>query len=104
MSKLRILLADDHKMIREGLKMLVNSRSDMEVVGEASNGRMAITLALELRPDVVVMDVSMPELNGLMATEKLKELFPEIKIIALTRHTNERYLQQLLQAGASGYV
>lgn len=104
MNKLRVLLADDHKMMREGLKMLVNSRADMIVVGEASNGRAAILLALELRPDVVVMDVSMPELNGLIATEKIMELCPEIKIIALTRHTDERYLQQLLQAGASGYV
>jgi DNA-binding NarL/FixJ family response regulator len=91
-------------MIREGLKMLVNSRPDMVVIGEANNGRAAISLALELKPDVVVMDVSMPELNGLMATEKIKQQCPEIKVIALTRHTDERYLQQLLQAGASGYV
>ena len=104
MNKLRVLLADDHKMIREGLKMLVNSHPDMEVVGEANNGRVAISLALELRPDVVLMDVSMPDLNGLLATEKLKKLCPEIKIIALTRHSDVRYLQQLLQAGASGYV
>jgi DNA-binding NarL/FixJ family response regulator len=104
MNRLRVLLADDHKMIREGLKMLVNSRPEMIVVGEANNGRAAIALALELKPDVVVMDVSMPEVNGLTATEKIKEQCPEIKIIALTRHTDERYLQQLLQAGASGYV
>lgn len=104
MSKLRIILADDHKLIREGLRMLVNSQADMEVVGEADNGRIAITLAHELQPDVVVMDVSMPELNGLKATEKLKELFPSIKILTLTRHMDEGYLKQLLEAGASGYV
>jgi DNA-binding NarL/FixJ family response regulator len=104
MSKLRIILADDHKIIREGLRMLVNAQADMEVVGEADNGRMAITLTQELKPDVVVMDVSMPELNGLKATEKLKELFPSIKILTLTRHMDEGYLKQLLEAGASGYV
>jgi DNA-binding NarL/FixJ family response regulator len=104
MSKLRIILADDHKIIREGLRMLVNAQADMEVVGEADNGRIAITLTHELQPDVVVMDVSMPELNGLKATEKLKELFPSIKILTLTRHMDEGYLKQLLEAGASGYV
>jgi Response regulator containing a CheY-like receiver domain and an HTH DNA-binding domain len=104
MSKLRIILADDHKLIREGLRMLVNSQADMEVVGEADNGRIAITLTHELQPDVVVMDVSMPELNGLKATERLKELFPSIKILTLTRHMDEGYLKQLLEAGASGYV
>ena len=104
MSKLRIILADDHKIIREGLRLLVNSQADMEVVGEADNGRIAITLTHELQPDVVVMDVSMPELNGLKATEKLKELFPSIKILTLTRHMDEGYLKQLLEAGASGYV
>lgn len=104
MSKLRIILADDHKIMREGLRMLVNSQADMEVVGEADNGRIAITLTHKLQPDVVVMDVSMPELNGLKATEKLKELFPSIKILALTRHMDEGYLKQLLEVGASGYV
>jgi DNA-binding NarL/FixJ family response regulator len=104
MDRLRILLADDHKMIREGLKMLVNAEPDMEVVGEANNGWAAIALALELKPDVVVMDVSMPELNGLKTTQKLKELFPEIKVIALTRHKDDSYVHELLHAGASGYV
>lgn len=104
MGKLRVVLADDHKMIREGLKLLVNSQPDMGVVGEADNGRVAIALAQELKPDVVVMDVSMPELDGLEATKKLTQLCPEIKVLALTRHTDESYLQQLLQAGASGYV
>lgn len=104
MSKLRVVFADDHKVVREGLKLLVNSQPDMEVVGEADNGRVAVALAQELHPDVVVMDVSMPELNGLKATERLKELCPEINVLALTRHTDESYLQQLLRAGATGYV
>ena len=104
MNKLRIILADDHKMVREGLKSLVNSQPDMGVVGEADNGRAAIALARELKPDVVVMDVSMPELNGLEATEKLMQSYPEIKVLTLTRHADDSYLQQLLRAGASGYV
>jgi len=104
MTKLRVLLADDHEMMRAGLKMLINSQPDMEIIGEADNGRKAIALAQELKPDVVVMDVSMPELNGLKATEQLKKCCPEIKVLTLTRHTDDSYLQQLLQAGASGYV
>ena len=104
MKKLSILLADDHKIVREGLRMLVNAQADMEVVGEADNGRMAITVVRQLEPDVVVMDVSMPELNGLEATERLKRLCPGIKILVLTRHADDGYLQRMLQAGASGYV
>lgn len=101
---IRVLLADDHKIMREGLRMLVNAQADMEVVGEADNGRMAIILAQQLQPDVVVMDVSMPELDGLKATENLKGLCPSIRILTLTRHREDGYLQPLLRAGASGYV
>jgi DNA-binding NarL/FixJ family response regulator len=104
MAKLRILLADDHKMVRKGLRLLLGEQADMEVVGEADNGREAVALVRQLRPDVIVMDVSMPELNGLKATGKIKELCPDVKILTLTRHTDDGYLQQLLQAGASGYV
>lgn len=104
MSKLRILLADDHEIFREGLKMLISAQPDMEVIGEAKNGRMAVDLAQQLQPDIVVMDVSMPELNGLKATEKLKGMCPHLKILTLTRHTDDGYLQQLLKVGASGYV
>ncbi|HEX7176470.1 MAG TPA: response regulator transcription factor, partial [Pyrinomonadaceae bacterium] len=104
MNKLRILLAEDHETIRDGLKLLLNAQPDMEVVGEAANGRVAVQLAQQLLPDVVVMDVSMPELNGLQATKKLKETCPQVKVLTLTRHTDDGYLQQLLQAGVSGYV
>lgn len=104
MDKLRIVLADDHKVMRKGLRLLLGEQADMLVVGEADNGREAIRLACELQPDVVVMDVSMPDLNGLKATGKLKALSPDIKILTLTRHTDGGYLQQLLEAGASGYV
>ncbi len=104
MGKLRILLTEDHKVMREGLRLLINAQSDMEVVGEADNGRCAILLSQELEPDVVVMDVTMPELNGLKATEELRRLCPRIKILVLTRHADNGYLQPMLAAGASGYA
>ena len=103
-AKLRILLVEDHELVREGVRVLVCAQADMEVVGEAGDGRTAIRLAEELRPDLVVMDISMPDMNGLQATEKLKQRRPEIKILTLTRHTDVGFLQQLLGAGASGYV
>ena len=104
MENLRILLAEDHETVREGIKLIIDGQDDMEVCGEAGDGREAIRLAQELKPHVLVMDVSMPELNGLKAAAKLKRIAPEIRIITLTRHTDEAYLQELLQAGVSGYV
>ena len=103
-SALRIFLAEDHEMVREGLKALVNSQPDMEVVGEASDGRSAVAGALDLRPDVVIMDVSMPRMNGLEATEKLKQACPQVRVLTLTRHTDIGFMQKLFGAGASGYV
>jgi DNA-binding NarL/FixJ family response regulator len=104
MTKLRILLADDHETVRAGLKLIVNAQADMEVVGEACDGREAVARAQELLPDIVVMDVSMPHLNGLKATERLQAVCPQVKVLTLTRHTDDGYLQQILRAGASGYV
>ena len=104
MKKLRILIADDHKMVRDGLRLLIDGQPDMRVAGEAANGREALQKARELNPDVVVMDLSMPELNGLQATEKLKAEFPEIKVVAMTANEDESYLRQLAKAGAVGYV
>jgi two-component system response regulator NreC len=104
MNKLQILVVEDHEMMRAGIKLLVEAQADMEVVGEAGDGRTAIELAQQLKPDVVLMDISMPELNGLKATAKLKRILPEIKILTLTRHTDDAYLQELLQVGVSGYV
>ena len=104
MKKLRILLAEDHETVREGIKMLVNAQTDMEVVGEAGNGEIAVKKAQELLPDIVLMDVSMPELNGLTATKRIKLDCPQVKILALTRHTDDGYIQQLIRAGANGYV
>ena len=101
---LRVLLAEDHRMVREGLKALVNAQPDMEVVGEASSGRLAVQLARELKPDVIVMDISMPDLNGLKATEQIKQLCPQVRVLTLTRHTDAGFIQQLFAAGASGYL
>ena len=101
---LRILLADDHVTVRHGLKLLIDSQPDMNVVSEVSDGEAAIRDALELKPDVVVMDISMPGMNGLAATKKLKQQQPNAAIITLTRHSDDAYLQELLRAGALGYV
>jgi DNA-binding NarL/FixJ family response regulator len=102
--KLRVLLAEDHLTVREGLRRLVNEQADMEVVAEAGDGREAARLAQELRPDVVVMDVSMPGWDGLKATERLSKVCPQVKVLALTRHADHGFLTEMLKAGASGYV
>lgn len=104
MTKIRVLLAEDHHLVREGLKLLVDNQPDMETVGDASDGRAAVRLAEELRPDVVVMDISMRGMNGLKATEALSQVCPETKVLALTRHTDEGFVRRLLAAGAAGYV
>jgi DNA-binding NarL/FixJ family response regulator len=104
MKKIRVMLADDHTVVREGLKALIIAQSDMEVVGEASNGRLACKLASELKPDVVVMDVSMPELGGAEATEVIRRENPSVRVLALTIHEIDGYLRRLLEAGASGYI
>ena len=104
MSKLRILLVDDHETVREGLKTILNAQSDMEVIAEAPDGRSAVERTNLLQPDIVIMDVSMPVMNGLRATQAIKETCPSAKVLTLTRHAEEGYLQQLMRAGASGYV
>jgi len=104
MEKIRVLLADDHAVLREGIRALLNEQPDMVVAGEAENGRWAVHLAHELRPDVVLMDIAMPLLNGLEATRQIKRDHPEINVLVLTMHDNEEYVRQVLGAGASGYV
>jgi DNA-binding NarL/FixJ family response regulator len=104
MTKLRVFLADDHAVVREGLKALINSQAGMEVVGEAADGRTACTKVEEIRPDVVVMDVTMPDLNGVQATRELRGRCPDVKVLALTVHEERSYLRDLIEAGASGYV
>jgi len=103
-AKLRIVLADDHKLIREGLSLLINAQSEMEVIGEADNGRSAVVLTQQLQPDLVLMDIAMPELSGVDATKQLRGVRQEAKILALTRHASSGYLQSMLEAGANGYA
>src|SRR5215831_7377278 len=101
---LRILLADDHVTVRHGLKLLIDTQPDMKVIAEASDGKAAMQHALAVKPDVIVMDISMPGMNGLTATRALKERQPNIVIVTLTRHGDDAYVQELLRAGVSGYV
>lgn len=104
MTTVRIVLAEDHKVMREGLRMVLDRETDLEVVGEADDGVEAVRLVRELRPDVLVMDVSMPGLDGLKATDALSTTVSGTRILILTRHTEGSYVQRLLTAGASGYV
>jgi DNA-binding NarL/FixJ family response regulator len=101
---LRVLLADDHVTVRHGLKLLIDGQPDMKVVAEASDGESAVQRAMTLKPDVVVMDISMPGVNGLEATRTLKKLLPNAAVVTLTRHSDDAYLQELLRAGVAGYV
>src|SRR5687767_11311105 len=104
MEKLKILLAEDHRILREGLKRLIDEQPNMQVVGEADNGIAAWQKTKEIEPDIVLMDISMPQLNGAEATQKIRELCPNVKVIALTGHRASAYLNEVLKAGASGYV
>jgi len=104
MSKLRVFLADDHAVVREGLKALVNTHPGLFVVGEAADGRTACELVERLRPDVAVLDVSMPGMTGGQATERIGQTCPGVKVLALTVHEDRGYLRELLAAGAAGYV
>ncbi|MBI3941626.1 MAG: response regulator transcription factor [Chloroflexi bacterium] len=104
MSKIRVLLVDDHPVLRIGLRTLLEDEGDMEVIGEAGNGMEAVNLTQNLRPDVVVMDISMPGMDGLEATRRIKALYPETQVLILTVHAQERYLFPVLKAGAGGYV
>ncbi len=101
---IRIVLADDHKILRAGLRAMIVEQPDMEVVGEAENGRMAVDLARALSPDVVVMDIGMPDLNGIEATRQIVAEIPGVKIIGLSMYSDRRYVAGLFAAGASGYL
>jgi DNA-binding NarL/FixJ family response regulator len=101
---IRIILVDDHPVVREGLRSILSSFEEVEIIGQACSGREAIQLARELRPDVVVMDISMPEMNGIEATAALRRELPEVKVLALSMHENFAYIKQALAAGARGYI
>lgn len=101
---MRILIVDDHGIVREGLKSLIEQQTEMEVVGEAENGEIAVQLTRELSPDIVIMDVSMPNLNGVEATRYILQEKPDAKIIILSMHINRHIVKKSLEAGASGYV
>lgn len=99
-----IILADDHKIVREGLKNLLSSEWDIEIIGEAENGREALNLVNEKKPDIIIMDIGMPELNGIEAAKKIKAESPETKIIALSMHSDKQFVTGMLRSGASGYL
>jgi DNA-binding NarL/FixJ family response regulator len=104
MKKIRILLVDDHKILRDGICSLLKEYPDMEVVGEAADGNNAFNLVKELSPDMVIMDISMPELNGIEATRKILADYPHIKIMALSMHYDKHFVSEIFKAGASGYL
>ncbi|HYM11641.1 MAG TPA: response regulator transcription factor [Bryobacterales bacterium] len=102
--KIRVLLADDHAVVRQGFRLILAAQPDMEIVGEAGNGREAVDLAERLHPDIVVMDVAMPELNGIEATRRLARLEPRTRVLALSMHKDSVYVREILRAGAHGYL
>jgi len=104
MKRIRILLADDHAVVRRGFQMILAEQPDMEIAGEAGNGREAVELAAKLKPDVVVMDVAMPELNGIEATRRMAESAPHARVLALSMHKDSVYVREILRAGARGYL
>jgi DNA-binding NarL/FixJ family response regulator len=104
MKRIRILLADDHAVVRQGFKMILAEQPDMEIAGEAGNGREALALAASLKPDIVVMDVAMPELNGIEATRRMSEAAPSARVVALSMHKDSVYVREILRAGARGYL
>lgn len=101
---IKVLLADDHKIVREGLRFILEMESDINVVAEAGNGRMAVQLAMEVEPDVAVIDIAMPEMNGIEATRRILSEKPDIKVLALSMHSARRFVEEALSAGAKGYL
>lgn len=104
MPDIKLLLVDDHQVVRTGLRMLLEGQPDMEIIGEAESGLNALEKASQLSPDVIVMDITLPDISGIEATRRIKEQYPDISVIALTIHEDEQYFFEMLQAGASGYV
>jgi len=101
---IRIVLADDHQIIRDGLRHLLKTQKDMDVLAEAEDGRSAVQLVEELKPDVVILDVAMPDLNGIEAARQIRSRYPNVRIVALSMHSDRRFIAEMLKAGASGYL
>mgnify|MGYP002625182589 CR=1 FL=1 len=104
MPKIKLVLADDHAVVRSGLRMLLQAQPDMEIVGEAESGTQALAQVRNLRPDVILMDIQMPGMNGIEATRQIKEAYADTAVLALTMHEDDQYFFEMLQAGASGYL
>ena len=104
MRPIRVLLADDHRTVRESLRLMLDRQPDIEVVGEAGDGREALARADALKPDIVIMDIAMPETSGIIAARALRQKCPDVKIVMLTRYSDDAYFQELLRAGVSGYI
>jgi len=104
MEKITIFIVDDHAILRTGLKLFLNAQDDMEVIGETGSGREALQRVSELQPRVVLLDLSLEDMNGLEILEELKQMTPEVKVLVLTMHDNERYLHQVLENGGDGYI
>jgi DNA-binding NarL/FixJ family response regulator len=104
MDIIRILIVDDHAILRDGIRALLESESDISVIGEAEDGRTAVRLACQLKPDIVLMDIAMPLLNGLEATRQIRHDCPEVKVLVLSMHENDEYIRQALANGAMGYI
>jgi two-component system response regulator NreC len=104
MSPVRVLLCDDHAVVRAGLRMLLSADPELLIVGEAENGAQGMRMARDLAPDVILMDISMPDMNGIEATRRIKELCPDVAVLALTMHEDDQYFFEMLAAGASGYI
>ncbi len=102
--KIRLLLVDDHQVVRSGLRMLLGGESDVEIVGEAGTAKEALDAVGQLRPDIVLMDIGLPDISGIQATREIKRLYPEVAVVALTIHEDEEYFFKMLEAGANGYV
>lgn len=104
MRQINVILADDHMIVREGLKLLLQNQKNIAVIGEAENGRKAVELALKLKPDVVIMDIGMPDMNGIAATRGILDIEPGIKVLTLSMHTDKRFVSKALREGVSGYI